>query len=111
MSERSLPANLRQAHGEGVAIPPSIEMNFLWGANDRPLVSKLTNIGMPADSCDRIPTPEGECLDPQSGRAVTVVGSRAEENFLLGRPGPGVPAQGISNPGSFGSPSSDFGAS
>jgi hypothetical protein len=42
---------------------------------------------MPADSCERIATPEGECLDPQSGRAVTVVGSRAEGCFLLGRPG------------------------
>ena len=32
--------------------------------NDRPPVSRLTNIGMPADSCDRIRTPKGECFDP-----------------------------------------------
>ena len=34
-------------------------------------------------------TPEGECFDPNPGRAVTEVGSLTDESFLVGRPGPG----------------------
>jgi hypothetical protein len=45
----------------------------VWGENDRPLVSRVTNVEMPADSCDRIATLAGRrMLRSQSRRLVTV---------------------------------------
>jgi hypothetical protein len=51
---------------------------------------------------------EGERFDPQSGRAATVVASRAEERAPCSAVRGRVPVSGISDPGW---PSSDFGAS
>jgi hypothetical protein len=56
--------------------------------NDFPLISRLTNIGMPADSCG------------WTRRKVntSIPKSLAEEGFLLGRPGAWVKVSRISDP-------------
>ena len=60
-ARRRIPAACRSPHS-----PTMTTIGTRGAQNDRPPVSRLTNIGMPADSCDRIPTPEGECFDPSA---------------------------------------------
>jgi hypothetical protein len=74
----------------------SVHVNRCWAQNDSPR--------MPADCCDCIPTHGGrmECFDPQSRRAVRVLGGRAEESPFARPSGARVPVSGVSDPGPFG---------
>jgi hypothetical protein len=63
--------------------------------NDRPLVSRLTNIGMAAGL---LRLPESDCFGPQS--QASRYGDRKSRGGdpLLGRPGARAPISGISDP-------------
>lgn len=88
-TEADRPAVLGAIHHTIPQRPSRSSTKMSGRKNDRPLVSRLTSIGMPVDSCAAACRPRRKAnASIPSRRAVAVVGSRAEESFSLGRAGP-----------------------